>query len=67
MKKAQTIIGDFVIDDYHRLKKSYDKAVAEKQETFMWGDQELVVNFAKYVLEYLRMTFHIPEPKTDKP
>jgi hypothetical protein len=39
---------------YNDLKKEYDKAVKNKQETFVFlGEYELVVDYAKYLLQYM--------------
>jgi len=35
------------------LKKEYKKAVDSNQETFMFDGKELVVGYAKYLIEYL--------------
>jgi hypothetical protein len=39
---------------YNDLKKEYDKAVKNKQETFVFlGEYELLVDYAKYLLQYM--------------
>jgi hypothetical protein len=40
-----------------RFKKAYDKAVAEKADTFMFDGNEFVVGYAKYLIEYLNGVF----------
>lgn len=48
----------------NRLRKLYEKAVAENQETFIFKDDgkdhELVTNYAKYLLQYLGTLKHLP-------
>jgi hypothetical protein len=46
-------------DDFKKLQKAYKKAVAEGKESFIFhfslaGDRELVTNYAKYLIEYLK-------------
>jgi hypothetical protein len=36
-----------------RLKRAYEKAKLEKQETFVFEDHEYLVDYAKYLIEYL--------------
>lgn len=36
-----------------RLKKAYDQAVKENKTSFMFEGNELVVGYAKYLIEYL--------------
>lgn len=45
----------FTKQKYKELKKRYDEAVANKEKSFMFGDQELVTDYAKYMLEYYEM------------
>jgi len=35
------------------LKKQYDKAVADKKESFIFEGKELLTAYAKYLIEYL--------------
>jgi hypothetical protein len=39
------------------FKKAYEKAVESGKETFWFEDQEIVVDYAKYMLEYLSIEF----------
>lgn len=39
-------------DSIKRLRKLYGNAVMNEQETFLFDGQEMVTNYAKYVLEY---------------
>jgi hypothetical protein len=36
-----------------RFRKAYQKAVAEKVDTFMFDGNEFVVGYAKYLIQYL--------------
>jgi hypothetical protein len=36
-----------------KLKRLYNQAVAEKKEIFIFEDKELLVSYAKYLIEYL--------------
>lgn len=36
------------------LKQEYDKAVKEGKETFTFQGQELLVSYARYLIEYLQ-------------
>jgi len=38
-----------------KLRTAYEQAVELKQDTFMFEGQEMVVGYAKYLLEYLKM------------
>lgn len=40
-----------------RLKKRYDKAVLDKEESFIFEDNEYLTTYAKYMLEYLDTLF----------
>ncbi len=46
-------------ENYKELKKAYDKAVAEGVKSFMFKEHELLVAYAKYVLEYMKMTLKL--------
>ncbi|HYE68811.1 MAG TPA: hypothetical protein VEA58_09385 [Anaerovoracaceae bacterium] len=55
--------GNFVTFDkpkLERLKKVYQKAVEDKKESFIFEGNEYVVNFTKYVIEYLESQFNSP-------
>lgn len=41
--------------NYRRLKMSYDKAVKEGKTDFTFDGDTLLVQYAKYVLEYMEM------------
>jgi len=41
------------LQDLPTLKKAYNKAVEDKANTFMFKDTELLVAYAKYLLQYL--------------
>tara|TARA_R100001244_G_scaffold131124_1_gene104008 strand:+ start:149 stop:541 length:393 start_codon:yes stop_codon:yes gene_type:complete len=44
------------------FKKKYKKALAEKEESFMFKGKEVVTGYAKYVIEYLEIRV-LPENK----
>jgi hypothetical protein len=39
------------------LKKQYEKARAEEKETFIFEGHEILVSYAKYMIEYLEGAF----------
>lgn len=45
----------FDVKLYKELKKSYEKAVKDNKETFIFMDNEWLTKYAKYVLQYLEM------------
>lgn len=47
------------IDSYNQLNKAYEEAVAEKQDRFFFGKEELVTNYAKYLLIYMKDKLNI--------
>lgn len=40
-----------------RLRKAYQKAVADKADTFVFDGNEFVVDYAKYLIQYLDSQF----------
>lgn len=40
--------------DYPILKRAYDLAVKDEQPIFTFKDHQLVTDYAKYLLEYLK-------------
>jgi len=44
---------------YRKLKKQYNKAVIQKKATFMFEGNELLVDYAKYLLQYMEMQLGI--------
>lgn len=44
---------DFDINKLIELKKSYNNAINNSQEIFIFEDNELLVDYAKYLIEYL--------------
>ncbi len=40
-----------------QLKKQYDKAIEDKQEVFTFQGHELLVSYAKYLIEYAETQF----------
>jgi hypothetical protein len=41
--------------DYLELKRLYKKTVDEKKEMFVWKGQDILTQYAKYLIEYLEM------------
>ncbi len=50
---------DFDRNKIIQLKEAYDKAIADKAKTFMFEDCELMVEYAKYMLDYLGEAVHL--------
>jgi hypothetical protein len=44
---------------YRKLKQLYNKAVAQERESFLFEEQEILVSYAKYLIEYLKPKFKI--------
>lgn len=44
-------------NDYVKLKKEYAKAIKEGKDIFTFKGNELLVNYAKYLIEYLSDIF----------
>ena len=40
-------------DEFKELKILYNKAVEEKKSEFLFMEQKLLVDYAKYLIEYL--------------
>lgn len=48
----------FTPEKLAQLKKEYEEAVNNKQETFLFdGKHELLVDYAKYLIQYLESRF----------
>lgn len=45
---------------YMKLKRAYNKARDENRESFTFEGHELLVSYAKYLIEYLEDRLHIP-------
>ena len=39
-------------ENYKEFKKLYEKAVEEKKDMFIYQEQDVLTNFAKYLIEY---------------
>lgn len=48
---------EFTPDLYEKLKKEYNKALEEEQESFEFEGREVLTNYAKYMVEYLNTQF----------
>lgn len=44
---------------YVKLKKAYNKAVVQKKATFTFEGSELVVDYAKYLLQFMEIKLGI--------
>ena len=42
---------------YQRFKSEYQKAVNSKKQIFIFDGNELLTDYAKYMIEYLKATF----------
>jgi hypothetical protein len=47
----------FTIDTYNRLKKEYNNARQNNLEIFTFDGHELLTDYAKYMIEYLKTKF----------
>ena len=48
---------DFITEEnYQEFRKLYEKAVKEKQDMFIYQGQDILTNFAKYLIEYHEQT-----------
>jgi hypothetical protein len=54
LQNAEENMLMFDITTYKRLEKAYEQAVAEKKETFIFEEKELLTSYAKYLLQYLK-------------
>lgn len=48
---------DFNKQSYESLKKQYNEAVESNQQSFVFEGNELLVSYAKYLIEYLSDKF----------
>lgn len=48
---------DEVHKEYKELKKLYNNAVKNKIKVFLFGDKEVLTDYAKYLLEHLNNTY----------
>lgn len=48
---------NFNVNTFKQLKKEYEKAVKAGQKSFMFNGQELLVDYAKYLIQYLEPKF----------
>jgi hypothetical protein len=60
-KKEEEPMGciELSVESYNKLKKAYEEAVEEKQDIFFFGKEELVTNYAKYLLIYMKDRLNI--------
>lgn len=50
-------VNQLTVNDYQKLKKLYDKAVKTGQTQFVFGQQTLMTEYVKYILQYLAPKF----------
>lgn len=48
---------EFTPEKLAELKKAYSKAKEKGQNSFVFDDVELLVDYAKYLIQYLEMQF----------
>lgn len=48
---------NFNVNTFKQLKKEYEKAVKTGQKSFMFNGQEVLVDYAKYLIQYLTPKF----------
>ena len=48
----------FQMRDIPKFQKAYDKAREDKKEDFIFKGKPFVTDYAKYVLEYLKLKFN---------
>jgi hypothetical protein len=55
LKQEKIATGSLTIDmpTYKRLKKAYEQALKENKKSFIFENTELLVDYAKYLLQYL--------------
>lgn len=47
------VIGKQAAEEIKKFKELYNQAVAENKTSFMYNNQEVLTNFAKYYIQYL--------------
>jgi hypothetical protein len=47
----------FNLPTYQKFKKEYQNAINSKKQIFIFDGNELLTDYAKYVIEYLKPTF----------
>lgn len=52
-EKIETPSIAFTEDKYKKFKKAYKEAEKNNQLSFMFEDKEVLVTYAKYLIEYL--------------
>ena len=56
-KTVTTICGPFDLRRYQSLRRAYGQATMRKAETFDFEGHEYLVNFVKYLLQFLEGEF----------
>jgi len=54
VRTVSTIAGDFDATRLKRLREAYAQAVKAKQSEFIFDGGKLLVDFARYLIEYLK-------------
>jgi hypothetical protein len=52
-EKQQVGVININMPTYKKLKKAYEQALKDNQNSFIFEDNELLVSYAKYLLQYL--------------
>jgi len=52
-QKQQVGVININMPTYKKLKKAYEQALKDNQNSFIFEDNELLVSYAKYLLQYL--------------
>jgi hypothetical protein len=55
--EVQTIIGSFTEKDFRQLKALYKKAEKDSQQEIKFKNQDLDLQFSKYLIEFLTTRF----------
>lgn len=48
---------EFTAEKFKAFKKAYDKAITDKKDQFEFEGHEVLVSYAKYVIQYLTPKF----------
>lgn len=54
----------FTKEKLKKLQKAYDKAVKKGDKIFIFEGTALLVNYAKYLLQYLNQAVRSPDPES---
>ena len=57
-QKEKNNTVEFNEEVYRRFVKKYEDTVKNKRQSFMFGETEVLCDYAKYVIEYLKPKFN---------